>query len=231
MGIDAVRAPLGIGALKAPFGIIVGLQAEARLLRSWGLPVGIGGGTAEGAGQAADRLAPHVEALLSFGLAGGLDPALRPGDVLVPALVVDAGDRWPTDPGLNQRLGGSTGQTLLGGGALLATAAEKQAARAGTGAAAVDLESAAVARAAARHGRPFAVLRAVCDDAARTLPRAAVVALDSAGGIGLLRVLGAVLARPGEIPALLALARDAARARRALQARVAKLSRPGGPWC
>ena len=85
-----------------------------------------------------------------------------------------------------------------------------------TGASAVDLESGAVARVAQRHRLPFAVLRAVCDPAQRTLPPAALAALDSGGGIRLARVLRSVIARPWQIPALLRLALDAASARRAI---------------
>jgi hypothetical protein len=108
---------------------------------------------------------------------------------------------------------------LLGGGTLLATVAAKAAAHAG-GPDAVDLESAAVARAAAAAGLPFAVLRAICDEAGRPLPRAAAVALDAAGRIGIWRVLGALLRQPGDILPLMALGRDAARARTALLGRV-----------
>ncbi len=201
-------------------GIVVGLEAEAKLARRWGVPVAIGGGTAAGATRAADRLAPTVRALVSFGLAGGLDPALRPGALLVPIRVIDGPDSWDADPTLVRALGGGTGHVLLGGGTVLATVDQKRAARAATGADAVDLESAAVARAAARHGLPFAALRAVCDGAGRALPRAALVALDPSGRVGPWRVVAAALSRPGEIPALLALARDAAEARHALVGRI-----------
>ena len=200
-------------------GIIVGLKAEARLARRWGLPVVVGGGTAHGAAEAAERLARTATALLSFGLAGGLDPVLPPGALIVPATVTDADERWTTDPALNATLGGTTGHTLLGGGALLATIAEKRAAHA-RGADAVDLESAAVARVATRHSLPFAVLRAICDPATRSLPHAALAALDAHGRIGILRVLFAALAHPTELTTLIALARDAAQARHALLTRV-----------
>ncbi len=204
---------------RAAAGIVVGLEAEARLARRWGLPVTVGGGGSAGAATSAAALAPQVLALVSFGLAGGLDPALRPGDLIVPSTIVDGDETWSTDPALNAALGGCTGHVLRGGGAVLATVAAKQAARAG-GAHAVDLESAAVARAATRHGLPFAALRAVCDAAGHALPHAALVALDGAGRIGILRVAAAVLAHPFELPALIALGRDAARARRALQGRI-----------
>ncbi len=132
---------------------------------------------------------------------------------------------WDADPELMRRLGGLTLGALYGGGQIVATAAAKAALHARTGAVAVDLESAAVARAAWQHGLPFAVLRAVCDPASRDLPNAALVALDSAGRIGAWRIGTAVLARPWQIPALIQLARDAALARHTLVIRVRALGR------
>ena len=208
-------------------GFVVGLAAEARLVRSLGARVATGGGTPTGAAAAAESLAPHVSALISFGLAGGLDPALVPGALLVPATVLADDGAWPTDPALCAWLGGATPGALFGDGAILDTAAAKAALHARTGAVAVDLESAAVARAAARHGLPFAALRAICDPASRTLPRAALIALDTQGRIGPWRVAAAVMARPWDIPALIALGADAARARHALVTRLATIETIG----
>ena len=209
--------------MPPPLGVVVGLEAEARLARRWGVPVAVGGGDAAGAAKAAEHLAGLVSGLISFGLAGGLEPGLPAGALLVPRQVRDGAEAWQTDPDLNRQLGGETGHILLGGGAVLATPQAKRAAHQ-AGADAVDLESAAVARAAARHGLPFAVLRAVCDTAERALPLAALVALDRAGRIGGLRIAAAVLRRPWELPALIGLAQDAARARKALAGRVARTS-------
>ena len=110
-------------------------------------------------------------------------------------------------------------------GEVVASATAKAALYARTGAVAVDLESAAVARIARRHGLPFAVLRAVCDGAGRDLPRAALVALDGAGRIGGLRVAWAAATRPWELVDLIRLGGDAARARHALVARVREIGR------
>jgi len=112
----------------------------------------------------------------------------------------------------------------LAAGGILATPAEKAAAREATFAAIVDLESGAVARVAARHGLPFAAVRAVCDPAGFALPPLALDALDHGGRISPWRVLRSVLRRPGQIPALVALSGHAAEARSAL-ARLTSKSR------
>ncbi len=221
--------PEGEGAASKPFGIIVGLAAEARIARPLGARVAIGGGTAAGAAQAAEFLAPNVCAIISFGLAGGLDPGLPPGTLLIPALILADGENWPADPTLIRLLGGPTVGPLFGDGAILATAAQKSALHTRTGAAGVDLESAAVARTAAHYGLPFAALRAVCDPATRDLPPAALIALDVQGRIGTLRIAASLLTHPGQIPALIALARDAAQARRALVTRVRAIGRLDPP--
>ena len=206
-------------------GIVVGLEAEARIARLLGAPVEVGGGEAEGAEAAASRLiGAGIRSLLSFGLAGGLDPSLAPGALIVPDVILSADGHFPTHPPLAAALG-RVGGAVWSGGAVLPTEAAKRAVYEKTGAAAVDLESAAVAAAAARRAIPFAALRAICDPAGRSLPRAALVALDGQGRIGPWRVARTALAHPRELPSLLALASDAAKARRALARRVKAIAR------
>jgi len=207
-------------------GFVVGLAAEARLLRSLRCPVAIGGGTPAGARAAAERLAAEgATALVSFGLAGGIDPALPPGTLLVPVAVVVGGARLAADLALAAALGGpTTRQALISVDMVVASAAAKARLWRETGCAAVDLESGMVAEVARESALPFAVLRAICDPGTQGLPPAALTALDAAGRIGMGRVLAALARHPGQLAALLALARDAAAARRALAARVAALA-------
>ncbi len=201
--------------------VVVGMAAEARIARRLGWPVAIAGGTASGVGAAANGLIERgCTGLISFGLAGGLDPELRPGAMVVPTEVITGGQRYPADIELSRMLGGPTPHIMLGAEAIVASVVDKTRLWQQTGAAAVDLESGAVARVAALHGIPFAVLRAICDPAERALPPAALAGLDARGAIAIWRVLAAIVVRPAQLPALIALAAEAATARRSLIARV-----------
>ena len=205
-------------------GIVVGFAAEARLARGLGGSIAIGGGDAPGAAAAAAGLVRSgVTALLSFGLAGGLDPGLAAGALVIPTQVVQ-GTSWPCDATLSARLG-SPGGSLLAADAVLASRAAKQAAWTQTGALAVDIESGAVARAATAAGLPFAVLRAICDPAGRDLPPAALSALSPDGAIRPGALLASLARHPGQLGGLIALGREAVRARAALLARVAAIGR------
>lgn len=134
----------------------------------------------------------------------------------MPSTVIERPGSWPTDRALNARFGGVTAGSLLAGTSIATTAAEKRHLLSATAAVAIDLESGAVARVAAAHRLPFAVVRAVCDPAERDLPPAALIALDRRGSIGLFRVIASVIAHPKQMPDLLDLARDVAKARAAL---------------
>ncbi len=209
-------------------GIVTGLTAEARIARALS-DTEAGGGTPFGAEIAAEKLvARGATALLSFGLAGGLDPALKPGDIVVPTAVIEHGVVAHTDPALSTLIGGWFGGFLFAAERIVADPQAKRRLRANTGASAVDLESGAVARVAARHEIPFAVLRAICDHANRTLPPAALIALNAKGTVGLGAVLGSVMRHPSQIGGMFAVGRDAAAARRALIRRVSSLVDKGG---
>jgi hopanoid-associated phosphorylase len=166
------------------------------------------------------ELIPAYRAVISFGMAGGLDPALAPGDVVLATGVLTPDTRWSADPDIlhswvRYRPGGIRRviqAEIAGVEAPLLTPAEKALLHAATGAVIADMESHVAAVFAAAHGIPFAALRAVCDPADRALPSFVTKALRPSGGVDLLGILRVLLRRPADIAALPRLAGDASAA-------------------
>ncbi|TPG54933.1 phosphorylase [Sphingomonas glacialis] len=106
--------------------------------------------------------------------------------------------------------------TIIGADTIIASAAEKAALYAQTGAIAVDMESHIAARVAARHNLPFAILRTISDSADHALPPAALVGMNPDGSVALGAILKSLAKNPAQLPALLRTGRDAGAAFRAL---------------
>ncbi len=204
-------------------GVLTGLAKEAEIARRISPLVAC---SASDPGRA-ERLAHELvgqgaTALLSFGIAGGLAPGLATGELVIGASVATGAATYPCDPDLAARLAaalpGAVRGDIWGGDVIVDTAAAKAWLHRDSGAAVVDLESAAVARAAAEAGLPFGVLRAVADPAAHGLPPAALVGLDAEGRPAIGPVLRALARSPGQLPALIRLGRQSSAAMKALLA-------------
>jgi adenosylhomocysteine nucleosidase len=117
--------------------------------------------------------------------------------------LVDIGARYPS-------------AEIAGSDAPIADGIGKTALFAATGAVAVDMESVVVARAAQRHGLPFAILRVVADPSHRELPSAALVAMRADGEVDVGSVLTTLMRDLSQTPTLMRLALDARRAFSAL---------------
>lgn len=206
----------------ASLGVITGMLAEARCLRALDVRVACSGGSSERARADAGRLvAEGVAGLVSFGLAGGLAPDLRAGDLLLPETIrTPQGLAIPTDPRWRERLrsrlekGGlrPAGGALAGCARIVATTRDKQALFEATGVVAVDMESHEVAAIAGAGGIPFLVIRAIADPHDRVIPQAAREALRPDGQVRVLATLGGVIREPGQLIALFRLGRESAAA-------------------
>lgn len=217
-------------------GVVAALAAEARTL---GVPirhraglsalrdgtlVGVSGIGCAGAETTARALIDAgAGALVSFGMAGGLDPRLSAGAICVPSEVISAdGARFITAQAWAERVsasaGGSTaGGTLLTSAHAIATIEDKARAYLETGAGLVDMESLGVARIAAMHGVPFIAVRVIVDTAADVLP-AAVAAATRDGRVRIGRFIRALSRSPAELGAILRLAQRYRAATRSLTA-------------
>jgi len=172
---------------------------------------GIGGPAAAVAARA--LIDAGVTALMTFGMAGGLDPKLLAGSVLLPDEVITReGTRFATSRAWRERLSASlSAHCVVGGGVVLSSERSidspqaKASAFRDTGAAAVDMESVSVARIAADHQLPFICVRVIVDTAADALPRA-VVAASRAGRVQLARLAAGLIIAPGDVVPLLRLA-------------------------
>jgi len=214
-------------------GVVTGLAAEARLATDAGLAALVAGGDPRRAATCAEQLVVDGAAVLvSFGLAGGLDPALAPGALVIADEIIDGAHRWAPDEARVTRLrgaiAGAVGGAIIGVDRPLATAPAKRAARAATGAVAVDTESHAVARIAVASGVSFVALRAIADPAGMDLPPLALVAIGADGGIVWRRVVGSLLAHPTQTVTVLRLGLASRRAFRALGRAAAALADQAG---
>lgn len=183
-------------------------------------------------GVGSERLGARLEGLLaqgmwkcrgiiSFGTAGGLDPALQPGACVIANEIVTPDGCFPVDAdwrqALRARLPDATPGVLAGVNQPLSEVGDKVRLWQSSGACAVDMESHRAALIAQRHGLPFAACRVVVDPAHRSLPSSATVGLRDDGTTAIMPILRALAAHPGQLPALIQLASDAGAAKRTLR--------------
>jgi adenosylhomocysteine nucleosidase len=189
-------------------------QALASLADGTLLAVSGMGGSAAGLSARA-LIEAGASALASFGLAGGLDPALTAGAIFLPSEVsAPNGAPIATAGHWRERLSVVlAAHRPLAQGRLLscpraiATVAQKAALFRETGAAAVDMESLAVAEVATAQQLPFIAVRVIVDSAQDSLPPSVSAAADSAGPLQLWRLIGALACSPAQLAPLIRLAR------------------------
>jgi len=195
----------------------------ALLVAPVGLHAGLLGSRWTAIVSASDR--PLV---VSAGVCGALDPALRVGDLVLPDSVInDGGLRLPVTGSDEQRAAASGGARATVGvmatvSRAVATPEAKASLRAATGAVAVDMESAVILEAAAARGCSSLVVRAVSDDARETLPGELIRLMGADGRIRCGGVLA--LAHPRVLRRALHLRRSTRRALASVAGSLARLA-------
>lgn len=198
---DGIRKRMGNAKQFAWRGAKFACEAEWQGDRWWML--------ANGPGEAlvleALKEKKDVDGMISTGLCGALDPALRLGDVVVSG-----------NPYIEARAQFFRG-AVHSLDHVAVTAAEKRTLRNQTGAIAVDMESATVARKAVEWNVPYLCIRAVSDRAGDTLPLDFNRYRNPRGDFSRSRIALAAIARPFTVmPQLMEFDRNCRRAAAAL---------------
>ena len=185
-------------------------------------------------GPLLDGVPYRPKVVLSAGYSGALQKTFRIGDILLATEVADlAGNLWPATWPL--ALPAEKWRPLLHRGRLLtvsrliATAEEKQRLGKQHEAAAVDMETAVVARLCSQHGVPFGCVRAISDELEGDLSHE-LVELVFEGRVAPGRLLAALARRPRLASQLWRLARHTRLASRNLGKALGELLTLTLPW-
>lgn len=178
---------------------------------------GIGADAARRAAEAVIMLyEPGV--VYSAGYAGALDPQVKVGEIIRPARVVNAGD------GSSVQISGGSG--VLVSYPAVANPEQKEKLRESYQAQAVDMEAAAVARAADAHGMSFSALKVISDESDFPFPPTDRF-VDSEGLFHEMSFAWFVAIRPWLWLPVMRLARNSGRASRVLCEQIRKLEGQG----
>ena len=209
-----------------PVLIVTGLVQEARIAAGPGMTVICSSSDPQQLRALLTVFDPTtIRGVISFGVAGGLDPALKSGDIVVATEVMAGDDRWLAGLPLNEDLIASVGLgrrrivrgRLAGAEQVVVARHVKAALHSETGAAAVDMESHIAADYAAKAGLPFAALRVISDPADRALPSIAMAAIKPNGDIDMRTVLRGLARDPMTLRDLVSTGIDFNRALRSLR--------------
>jgi adenosylhomocysteine nucleosidase len=227
LALNVVGIVCALASEARHLGPTVGLHEPSLASLADGTLVAVTGmGNSAAAGGSRALIAAGARALASWGMAGGLDPTLDAGAILLPTEVLGPdGQSFNTACAWRDRLSCAVAVLapvrsgkLVTRSRAIGSVADKAELFRTTGAAAVDMESAAVGEVAERHQLPFIAVRVIVDSAADVLPRAVTAAADSEGHLQIWRLIGALALAPNQLAPLIRLARRYRAANRSLAA-------------
>ena len=204
-----------VGVIAALYGETVSFSHRScSFLNKHELIVKVSGPGYENATHAAQELlAEGTEILVSWGLAGGLDPSMMPAQIVVGSTVISAnGDTLKSDDLIGNRLMDVLSDLQPIKGPIytstypVSSAAEKSKLHSTHAAIAVDMESAAIAHVAREANAKFAAIRCIIDPSEFDLPPAAEKGIRANGRLNTMLILGHLLKQPWDIGQLIRLA-------------------------
>jgi adenosylhomocysteine nucleosidase len=204
-------------------GFITGIEKEAAIIREKTSYSDIlcAGANSDNAYRQANELAKNgCDILVSFGVAGALDPMLTSGDIILPRSVTnETGITFEVDLDLNQIVTSHLSEyfkissgILYGSNTVISDADEKQKLNHSLGTTAVDMESFGVAKAAQENDCPFLIVRAIADMAQQSLPAASLHAIDQNGNIKIGQVMIDLAKKPSDLWGLIKLGSNSRKA-------------------
>ncbi len=208
---------------------LVALEYERRQLVAGGLPadqVNTCGPGREGVRRWADQCDPGDRPVVFIGLAGGLDPSLERGQVVVASQIVDTHGQIDTPP-LDATIDLDAPRLRVAtAGRLVVSPEAKQALRRLTTGALVDLESSHFAEVANDRGWRWGVIRVVGDTAEESIPSALERFVDHTGRTRWREVASEIFRRPGLVAVLRRIASESRTALRRLASELVDLRIP-----
>lgn len=173
---------------------------------------------------AVNELASEVSHIISWGSAAGLSKILKPGDLVLPDLILDEkGAEYVTDSNFNDQMVKLFPKELsYHSGALcesttmLKEVEEKREFGKKHHAMACDMESATIAKLAKQKGIPFTALRVISDDYNTAIPQSVYLSIDENGDFSLGKFLFQLLINPKDIIHVIRLGKNFSKAKKTM---------------
>ncbi|WP_363346554.1 phosphorylase [Methylocystis echinoides] len=209
--VESRRREAARVSAPGPILVLTGMKREAACVAGEGVVAICSGANVPRLRTELHRLKERrFSAVVSFGLAGGLDHSLRRGDVVIADAVISGHERHETHGRLSDAIAEGAAargcRTIPGAVVGVDQPAmdrhAKKRLREQAQAAAVDMESHLAAEFARERRLPFAVVRAISDPAVRGLPPLAARALTPTGDVCKKTVARELIRAPRQIGGL-----------------------------